>query len=170
MILIFHDVNVRGHLMVIFLKINSPKTRLKKSITNPSLVDFSAFCSIPSAVRVADSMTYICWLTSIGISIVEIVALWLLYVHNGISYTGKTIYSYWIDLNTKSHNTPVPYPTVHRSEQKCEHFCPEWYIVGYGTGALQDLWDWSIKATFPSQHSEQSIILIPHMLKYVEVF
>ena len=42
------------------------------------------------------------------------------------------------------HNLPVPYPTMHHSEQKCAHFCSEWCIVGYGTGALWDLWDWSI--------------------------
>ena len=37
----------------------------------------------------------------------------------------------------KSHNAPVPYPTIHHSEQKCVHFCcSEWCIVGYGTGAL----------------------------------
>ena len=26
------------------------------------------------------------------------------------------------------------------SEQKCAHFCSEWSIVGYGTGAFWDLW------------------------------
>ena len=50
-----------------------------------------------------------------------------------------------IDLIHKSHNAPVPYPTMHHSEQKCAHFCSEWCIVGYETGALWDLWDWSIK-------------------------
>ena len=30
------------------------------------------------------------------------------------------------------------------SEQKCAHFCSEWSIVGYGTGAFWDLWNWSI--------------------------
>ena len=34
-------------------------------------------------------------------------------------------------------------PTIHHSEQKCSHFCSEWCSVGYGTGALWDLWDWS---------------------------
>ena len=42
----------------------------------------------------------------------------------------------------KSHNAPVPYPTIHHSE--CAHFCSEWCIVGYGTGALLDLWIRSI--------------------------
>ena len=39
------------------------------------------------------------------------------------------------DLIHKSHNAPVPYPTMHQSEHKCSHFCSEWCIVGYGTGA-----------------------------------
>ena len=40
----------------------------------------------------------------------------------------------------------VPYPTMHNSEQKCNvtHFCSEWCILGYGAGALWNLWDWSI--------------------------
>ena len=36
-------------------------------------------------------------------------------------------------------NAPVPYPTIHHSEQKCAHFCSEWCVVGYETGALWDL-------------------------------
>ena len=48
------------------------------------------------------------------------------------------------DLNYKSHNAPVPYPTMQHSEQKCAHFCSECCIVGYRTGALWDLWDWSV--------------------------
>ena len=30
---------------------------------------------------------------------------------------------------------------MHHSEQKCAHFCSEWSIVGYGTGAL---WDYEL--------------------------
>ena len=41
-----------------------------------------------------------------------------------------------IDLIVKSQNAPVPYPTMLHSEQKCTHFCSEWSIVGYGTGAF----------------------------------
>ena len=48
------------------------------------------------------------------------------------------------DWSHKSHNTPVTYPTMHHSEQKCEHFRSEWWFVGYGTGALWDLWIWFI--------------------------
>ena len=49
-----------------------------------------------------------------------------------------------VELIHKSQNAPVPYPIMFHSEQKCAHFCSEWSIVGYGTGALWDLWDWSI--------------------------
>ena len=35
------------------------------------------------------------------------------------------------DLIHKSHNAPVPYPTMHHSEQKCVHFYSEWCIAGY---------------------------------------
>ena len=45
-----------------------------------------------------------------------------------------------IDLIHKSQNAPVPYPTRLHQEQKCAHFCSEWRIVGYGTGALWALW------------------------------
>ena len=41
-----------------------------------------------------------------------------------------------IDLIHKSPNAPVPYPIMPHSEQKCAHFCPDWSIVGYGTGAF----------------------------------
>ena len=34
---------------------------------------------------------------------------------------------------------------MRHSEQKCAHFYSEWCIVVYGTGALWDLWDWSIE-------------------------
>ena len=49
-----------------------------------------------------------------------------------------------INQSYKSYNAPVAYPTMHHSEQKCSHFCSEWCIVGYGTGALWDLWIRSI--------------------------
>ena len=73
---------------------------------------------------------------------------WPSYLHNGISYTGKTTFLYWIrrllsgaNLTTialkplivilysfqlkfgKSHNTPVSYPTMHHLRQKCAHVC-----------------------------------------------
>ena len=49
-----------------------------------------------------------------------------------------------IDQFHKSQNAPVPYPTVHHSEQKCAHFCSVWSIMGYGKGAFWDLWIRSI--------------------------
>ena len=49
-----------------------------------------------------------------------------------------------IDLVHKSQNAPVPYPATLHSEQKCVHFCSEWSIVGYATGAFWDLWNWSV--------------------------
>ena len=39
----------------------------------------------------------------------------------------------------KCHIAPVPYPTIPHSEQKFAYLCPEWSIMGYGTGALWDL-------------------------------
>ena len=41
----------------------------------------------------------------------------------------------------KSHNVPLPYPTMHHSEKNCTDFCSQWCIVGYGTVALWDFWD-----------------------------
>ena len=49
-----------------------------------------------------------------------------------------------IDLIHKSQNAPVPYATTLHSKQRCAHFCSEWSIVGYGTGAFWDLWNWFI--------------------------
>ena len=48
-----------------------------------------------------------------------------------------------IGLVHKSHNAPVPYPTMHHSVQTCAHFYSECCIVGYETAALWDLSDWS---------------------------
>ena len=53
----------------------------------------------------------------------------------------------YIELIHKSQNATVLYPTMLHSEQKCAHFCSEWSIVGYGTGAFWDLWNWSIGRT-----------------------
>ena len=53
-----------------------------------------------------------------------------------------------VDRFHKSHNTPVPYPTMYHSEQKCAHSCFEWCIVGYGTGTL---WKYWIKLTEPTE-------------------
>ena len=52
-----------------------------------------------------------------------------------------------IDQFHKSQNASIPYPTMLHSEQKCAHFCTEWSIVGYGTGAFWDLWIRSIRTS-----------------------
>ena len=49
-----------------------------------------------------------------------------------------------VGLIHKSQNTPLSYPTMLHSEQKCSHFCSEWSIVGYGTGAFWDWWNCSV--------------------------
>ena len=49
-----------------------------------------------------------------------------------------------IEQPHKSHNAPVPHPTMHYSEQNCAHFCPEQHFDVYGTGALWGVWIWSI--------------------------
>ena len=72
--------------------------------------------------------------------------------HN-MSWSGSGESAIWnmlilIDKSHKSRDVLVPYPTIHHSEQKCAHFCCEWCIVGYWTGALWDLYDWSIDVYF----------------------
>ena len=60
------------------------------------------------------------------------------------------VYSSIIDQFHKSQNAIVPYPTMLHSEQKCAHFCSEWSIMAYGTGAFWDLWIRSIVHCLPS--------------------
>ena len=48
----------------------------------------------------------------------------------------------------KSHNAHVPHPTMYHSEQKCTHFCSEWWIVRCQIGALWDLLIWFISVKF----------------------
>ena len=74
------------------------------------------------------------------------------------SYPLKIAKHHGIDLIHKSRNAPLPYPTMHHPEQKCAHFCSEWYIVGWGTGALWDLWDWSISVYFVDQISYITVL------------
>ena len=70
-----------------------------------------------------------------------------------------------IDPIHKSHNAPVPYPTMLRSEQKCAHFCSEWDGVGYGIGAIWDLLNWSFRKTTSCQkmsfHCMNSVVNSP---------
>ena len=81
-----------------------------------------------------------------------------------------------IEQSHKSHNVPVPYPTMHHSEQKCAYFCSEWCIVGYQTGALWDLWDSSTtQLTFLSwersdiQSRSDSLLLITNQLLHFDL-
>ena len=71
-----------------------------------------------------------------------------------------------IDLINKSQNAPVPYPTMLHSEQRCAHFCSEWSIVGYGTGAFWDLWNWFIQLA----QTVHSVTLTHHISAIVENF
>ena len=54
-----------------------------------------------------------------------------------------------IDQSHKSHNAPVPYPTMHHFvTEMCTRVhisVTKWCIVGYLPDALWDLWDWSIE-------------------------
>ena len=49
-----------------------------------------------------------------------------------------------VEQSYKSNNAPAPYPKVQHSEQQYAHFCSQLCILGYETGALWDLWIWSI--------------------------
>ena len=48
------------------------------------------------------------------------------------------------------------------SEQKCAHFCSEWSIVAYGTGALWDLWNWSIVIRVKLRTKKRRSICCPY--------
>ena len=64
-----------------------------------------------------------------------------------------------IDQSHKTNNAPVPYPTIHHSEQKYVHFCSDRCIVGYGTGALWDLLIlvYSYKCNFHTPETRSSL-------------
>ena len=68
----------------------------------------------------------------------------------------------------KYHNAPVPYPTMHHSEQKCAHFCSEWCIVGCGTVASWNLWDWSyyLKQLWPRLPTRHPASRVKIMIGY----
>ena len=59
-----------------------------------------------------------------------------------IKNLASNVYHRVISQIRKSDIAPVPYPQIYNSEQKCTHFRSELCIVG--TGALWNLWDWSI--------------------------
>ena len=68
-------------------------------------------------------------------------------------------------LQTLWKETKIANPTMHlshvshHSEQKCTHFCAEWCIMAYGTGALWDFWIWSIpRGLYPCDCQPLSVI------------
>ena len=69
-----------------------------------------------------------------------------------VAEAGDEIYITWIDLLQKSHNAPVPYPTMHHFVTEmctCVHISvTNWCIVGYLLDALWDLWDGSIHVEY----------------------
>ena len=64
-----------------------------------------------------------------------------------------------IYLIHKSQNAPVPYPTMFHSERFCSE--SEWSIMGYGTGAFWDLWNWSIRS-IPWQLNARRLVITRH--------
>ena len=52
---------------------------------------------------------------------------------------------WWNPTNPTMHTSHIPQCTI--ENKKYAHFCPEWCIVGYGTGALWDLFIWFITFT-----------------------
>ena len=67
-----------------------------------------------------------------------------------LNETWKTMHTLTIDLLHKSHNTSVPYPTMHHFVTEmctCVHISvTKWCIVGYLYDALWDLWNGSIES------------------------
>ena len=68
-----------------------------------------------------------------------------------MSIPGQLINGVFIDQCHKSHNASVKYPTMHHLvTEMCTHVdisLTKWCVVGYGNGALWDLWDRSIGGT-----------------------
>ena len=61
-------------------------------------------------------------------------------VCNGIYYhSGST--------GEMSQNPHIPFFRMLLLEHKCAHFCFEWSIRRYGTGAFSNLWNWSVDTT-----------------------
>ena len=69
----------------------------------------------------------------------------MLQIHHEAMLVG---FVYLIDPSHKSHSASDKYPTMHHFvKQMCTHLhisVTKWCIVGYGTDALWDIWDWSI--------------------------
>ena len=76
-----------------------------------------------------------------------------------------------INLLHKSHNAPVPYPTMHHFVTEmctCVHISvTKWCIVGYLTDALWDLWDGSISfGCFPEGLTNYRSISVQTMARW----
>ena len=64
-----------------------------------------------------------------------------------------------IDSSHKSHNASDKYPTMHHFiTEMCTHLVTKWCIVGFGTGALWDLWGGSIPCK--QSHSDARITFV----------
>ena len=105
----------------------------------------------PDAPSWVSSDHVICWHMSIPVCYVYANIYIYIYMHKryinmacSYGYVSDKGPTQIIDLINKSHNAPVPYPTMHHSGEKCAHFCSEWCIVGYETGKLWDLGDWPV--------------------------
>ena len=75
-----------------------------------------------------------------------------------------------MDQFHKSQNAPVPYPKMLHSEQKCAHFCSEWSILGYGTGAFWDIWIRAIWVWCGDVSFEYARIIFSHWIWYFTIF
>ena len=65
----------------------------------------------------------------------------------------------WQVVIHESHNSPVPYPTMHHSKKKRAYFCFVWCIVGYKSGAWWELWDCSIDVNWKMKGELLSITM-----------
>ena len=92
------------------------------------------------------------WIWAISVFCLFLFLFFVLSGHTFITVLYHTTHTYHhfglgasiTELIKQSQNAPVPYPTMPHSEQKCAHFCSEWNVVRYVTGADWALWNWSI--------------------------
>ena len=101
-----------------FLKISLKHNRF----TNPTMHQFD----IPQCTIRKEMYTFLFWMVHCGI--------WDRCI---VGFVNKF---HWNNQIHKSHNAPIRYPKMHHTEKKCINLCSVWYIVGYGTAALWDLW------------------------------
>ena len=94
---------------------------------------------------------------------IQIWSRYSLFKNTGCSLPALSSAALTMYLIHKSHNAPVPYPKILHSEQKCAHFCSEWSILGYETGAFWDLWNWSILSHGSMMSVYRVNIVISHL-------